>query len=174
MVSLEIRAITVMMGIEYKEKEEKKLNIKEKAKEKFNLKRKDLELDDDEIENVISEYLDTIKDKDEDIISINLRKKTFKKMFKHYLLNGNLSGCEIKSDEEEQEDNSKREEDELLHIIEKQKEDLYLKFKQNLEVNFNKKNLGFEIDQILKDLCMQLSHSSVQNNKKYNKYVSIM
>ena len=125
-----------------------------------------------ELDNIhIIQYLDSIVEEDEEVITIDLKKKTLKKMIRCYKELDNLSigidiDCQIEKDNKAttlRKSQSNFSEDKRKGILEKFKEQL----------NTKETNLHFEINQIMSDVFTQLSHNNqYMSFKHYSKYIN--
>lgn len=146
------------------------------------MNRQNMKLIEKELESIhLIQYLDSIVEEDEEVITIDLRKKTLKKLLRYYnekesdntkesvdqeyksISKSNIETKEI-SEKKEERDECK------LDFTEKQKLDLFENFKKQL--NTKETSINFEIDQLISDVYSQLSHNSVQTFQHYTKYVS--
>ena len=148
------------------------------------MNRQNMKLIEKELESIhLIQYLDSIVEEDEEVITIDLRKKTLKKLLRYYNEKENDNDNIKDSADQENKLNSKSykeaketfvekdEKDESkLDFTEKQKLDLFENFKKQL--NTKETSINFEIDQLISDVYSQLSHNSVQTFQHYTKYVS--
>lgn len=146
------------------------------------MNRQNMKLIEKELESIhLIQYLDSIVEEDEEVITIDLRKKTLKKLLRYYneKENDNIkdtvdqeSKLNSKSNKEVKETLVKKDErdESKLDFTEKQKIDLFENFKKQL--NTKETSINFEIDQLISDVYSQLSHNSVQTFQHYTKYVS--
>jgi NADH dehydrogenase/NADH:ubiquinone oxidoreductase subunit G len=165
MYAMKLDAITVLLGKDSND------NLTQKLIEKHRIKLRELELDSN---SKFLEYLDSLTEEDE-VVTIELRKKTLKKIFKSYFVEDSDEDelnrlAELKTKEMDKSKEHLEEAGKMVEMSEKSKSELYERFISNLEQN--KSNMGFEIEQILNDLALQIMHSSNQIPKKYSKYVS--
>ena len=146
------------------------------------MNRQNMKLIEKELESIhLIQYLDSIVEEDEEVITIDLRKKTLKKLLRYYneKENDNIkdtvdqeSKLNSKTNKEVKETLVKNDEkdESKLDFTEKQKLDLFENFKKQL--NTKETSINFEIDQLISDVYSQLSHNSVQTFQHYTKYVS--
>jgi hypothetical protein len=143
------------------------------------INRQNMKLVEKELESIhLIQYLDSIVEEDEEVITIDLRKKTLKKLLRYYNEKENdiikeAPNQETKTNKETKEMNENIEEkdDNKPDFTEKQKIDLFENFKKQL--NTKETSINFEIDQLINDVYSQLSHNSIQTFQHYTKYVSI-
>lgn len=115
------------------------------------------------------QYLDSITE-DEEVISINLQKKTLKKMIKCFNSKENEIDKLINSL------NTNKDKSFLMKTDEKDEfcsEKIKIYFEKFLiQLNSKETILQFEIEQLLSDVLSQLSHNSSLSFNHYSKYVS--
>lgn len=170
-----------------KEGNNPKSSIKSSTFFKMGSSKKHLKLMENELDNIhLIQYLDSIAEEDEMVITIDLRKKTLKRLLQHLkddneevdkssqsksqgVENNTISCSKGKNNDDRAEEPVST----SLNLTADQKNELYLKFKSNIESKDT--SIKFEIDQIINDVSLQISHNSTcQSNKKYKKYVSLL
>lgn len=149
------------------------------------ISQKHLKLVESELDNAhLIQYLDSITEEDEMIVTIDLRKKTLKRILQN-LKEDNDKTYKLKEKNRKEiekpnissnrfyKENSKKCEptQTSLAFTQVQKNELYLKFKSNIESKVT--SIKFEIDQIINDVSLQAIHNTSQSNKKYKRYVRI-
>jgi hypothetical protein len=138
------------------------------------MNRQNMKIIEKELESIhLIQYLDSIVEEDEEVVTIDLRKKTLKKLLRYYNEKEHDNIKEAANNKETKEINENNEEmdDNKPDFTEKQKIDLFENFKKQL--NTKETSINFEIDQLINDVYSQLSHNSIQTFQHYTKYVSL-
>lgn len=172
-----------------KEGSNRESTLKSSSFFKIGSSKKHLKLMENELDNIhLIQYLDSITEEDEMVITIDLRKKTLKRLLQHLKddnedidkstkINGMTqehknSITNLFMNENSGVDQKDEPVSASLNLTADQKNELYLKFKSNIESKDT--SIKFEIEQIINDVFLQATHKSTsQSNKKYKKYVSL-